>query len=171
MQFDIGDHLISWRLGYTHHGIYIGDGEVIHYSGLANGLSAGPVEITTLEAFAAGRRIAVRRYTESEYNGEGAVRRARSRLGEDRYDLQANNCEHFCTWVRTGQHFSKQVRFVETAVGAFGAGIGEYRRQRFHKATAAEAALETGKTVARTFVRQGLRFSPMYKPLDRLLKK
>ena len=29
-----GSHLISPRRGYTHHGIYVGDGKVVHYAGL-----------------------------------------------------------------------------------------------------------------------------------------
>ncbi|EFL5564207.1 hydrolase, partial [Escherichia coli] len=30
----LGAHLSSDRPGYTHHGIYVGNGKVIHYSGL-----------------------------------------------------------------------------------------------------------------------------------------
>ncbi|WP_206171903.1 lecithin retinol acyltransferase family protein [Thiorhodococcus mannitoliphagus] len=40
----LGAHLISPRGGYTHHGIYVGDGHVVHYSGLAAGRTSGPVE-------------------------------------------------------------------------------------------------------------------------------
>ena len=31
--YKIGSHLKVARLGYTHHGIYIGDNKVIHYAG------------------------------------------------------------------------------------------------------------------------------------------
>ena len=31
----IGAHLITSRKGYNHHGLYIGRGKVIHYSGMA----------------------------------------------------------------------------------------------------------------------------------------
>jgi Lecithin retinol acyltransferase len=37
------------------------------------------------------------------------VVRARSRLGEDRYRLTTNNCEHFCHWCLTGEPRSAQV--------------------------------------------------------------
>lgn len=37
-----GDHLKSSRGLYTHHGIYVGDGNVIHYSGLSDGIQSGP---------------------------------------------------------------------------------------------------------------------------------
>ena len=26
-----GDHLVTFRMGYTHHGLYLGNKEVIHY--------------------------------------------------------------------------------------------------------------------------------------------
>lgn len=45
----IGDHLVSTRLGYTHHGLYLGGDTVIHYSGMADGVSSGAIEITTLK--------------------------------------------------------------------------------------------------------------------------
>lgn len=31
------------------------------------------------------------------------------RLGEERYNLMLNNCEHFAVWCKTGQHRSSQV--------------------------------------------------------------
>ncbi|MCP4992000.1 MAG: hypothetical protein GY928_39900 [Colwellia sp.] len=31
--FNKGTHIQSNRLGYTHHGVYIGDNKVVHYSG------------------------------------------------------------------------------------------------------------------------------------------
>ncbi|MGG1947245.1 lecithin retinol acyltransferase family protein [Trinickia sp. NRRL B-1857] len=38
------------------------------------------------------------------------VARAQSRLGEDRYRILTNNCEHFCTWCVQGFARSEQVR-------------------------------------------------------------
>jgi hypothetical protein len=37
------------------------------------------------------------------------MRRARSRLGENRYGLLRNNCEHFCEWCVQGIPRSYQV--------------------------------------------------------------
>ena len=31
MSYALGSHLVAFRLGYTHHGIYIGRGLVVHY--------------------------------------------------------------------------------------------------------------------------------------------
>lgn len=169
MTFVPGDHLISQRFGYTHHGIYIGNNQVIHYSGLADGLRGGPIEITTLDAFSAGKKVRIHRYEEPLFSGDSAVHRARSRLGENRYDLHANNCEHFCSWVRMGDHVSKQVQAVETASGAIGAGLSEFRKQRFHDAIATEATVAAGKAVAKSLL-QGARAIPALKPFERLLK-
>jgi hypothetical protein len=37
------------------------------------------------------------------------VQRALSRVGERRYSLTGNNCEHFATWCATGIAVSQQV--------------------------------------------------------------
>src|ERR1700747_1270918 len=33
----LGSHIVTPRRGYLHHGIYVGDGKVVHYAGLAHG--------------------------------------------------------------------------------------------------------------------------------------
>jgi HRAS-like suppressor 3 len=81
MNLRIGDHLVTSCTGYTHHGIYIGDGQVIHYAGLAHGLHAGSVEIITLDGFGNGNKIRVYDYAAPAYDGGDAVARAHSRLG------------------------------------------------------------------------------------------
>jgi hypothetical protein len=104
-----GDHLVSPRSGYTHHGIYIGNGKVIHYSGLADGLETGPVAETTLKAFNNGRNFTVRQYITPRFQGQAVVERACSRVGEELYCVYSNNCEHFCQWCINGDHDSTQV--------------------------------------------------------------
>ncbi|WP_415912378.1 lecithin retinol acyltransferase family protein [Neptuniibacter sp. QD37_11] len=115
----IGSHLWVKRKGYTHHGIYIGNKLVIHYSGLADGLQSGPVETVSLREFAGGSEINLRAYKEPKYKPNEVVQRAKSRLGEDLYSVHANNCEHFCCWAITGKHESKQVDFAQDLIGAF----------------------------------------------------
>jgi hypothetical protein len=44
-----------------------------------------------------------------QYSGQDTVERARSRLGENKYNLVFNNCEHFAIWCKTGISESKQV--------------------------------------------------------------
>lgn len=50
-------------------------------------------------------------------DGPEVVRRARSRLGEDRYHVLKNNCEHFCEWCVRGQNRSYQVDALVTQLG------------------------------------------------------
>ena len=108
-----GAHLVTPRGWYQHHGIYAGDGRVVHYAGYCHGLHTGPVEEVDLEEFCAGRGFAVRLHAGASYSPTEIVERARSRIGEERYHLLANNCEHFCEWAIMGRSFSVQVeRFL-----------------------------------------------------------
>ncbi|WP_259294976.1 lecithin retinol acyltransferase family protein [Paraburkholderia sp. DHOC27] len=104
-----GTHLVTRRGGYEHHGIYVGAGRVVHYAGFAAGRCRGPVLEVTLDSFAAGNAIVIRLHTDARFVGTEAVLRARSRLGENRYRLLTNNCEHFCTWCLSGESRSQQV--------------------------------------------------------------
>jgi Lecithin retinol acyltransferase len=105
----LGSHLVTPRRGYLHHGIYIGDRKVVHYSGLAHGLRSGPVEEVALTGFAYGQRIWVRTSAPSDFDVREVVCRARSRVGEDCYRLLTNNCEHFCEWCLHDKARSLQV--------------------------------------------------------------
>jgi hypothetical protein len=104
-----GAHLVTLRRGYMHHGIYAGEGRVVHYAGLSRCWRRGPVEEVSLERFAAGRPILVKRAVHARYSGPEALARARSRLGENRYRITSNNCEHFCEWCIGGTPRSEQV--------------------------------------------------------------
>src|SRR5450631_991740 len=133
----IGAHLITPRRGYTHHGIYVGHGSVLHYAGLARNFRSGPVEEVPLERFANGRPIFVECRSASALNGQEIVSRARSRLGENRYRLLTNNCEHFSEWSRFGTNRSPQVeRLLSSAptvmrslVATIGHGLGRIRSE------------------------------------------
>jgi len=104
-----GMHLVTSRLGYVHHGIYVGRGMVVHYAGLCQLLHSGPVEEVTLSRFSMGRAVRVVEHGESKYSPQDIVLRARSRLGENEYHVLRNNCEHFCNWCISGCARSTQV--------------------------------------------------------------
>ncbi len=105
----LGAHLVTPRRGYTHHGIYVGDGRVVQYGGLSRGLRRGPVEEVSQFQFAQRRPVWIRVERSGGLDPEEVVRRARLRLGEARYHLLMNNCEHFCEWCSRGEHRSHQV--------------------------------------------------------------
>jgi hypothetical protein len=91
---------------YQHHGIDCGDGTVIHYR-----KPSEIVECTPFSIFSKGNTVYVKEYTaEFCFVPNVVIQRARSRLGENRYNLLFNNCEHFATWCKTGIGDSKQVR-------------------------------------------------------------
>ena len=104
-----GDHLTAARTGYTHHGIYVGNDRVVHYSGFADGLSAGPVEETSLRKFANGAEVKVINHPARVFDHHETVVRAFEKLGEDEYSLVWNNCEHFAMWCIFGVKVSHQV--------------------------------------------------------------
>jgi hypothetical protein len=115
--FAPGAHLVTPRRGYTHHGIYAGNGRVVHYAGWSRAAwTCRPVEEVSLEQFAGGRAVGALDNSRATFAPEQVVARARSRLGEDRYRITTNNCEHFCDWCRTGQGRSPQ---VERLLGIF----------------------------------------------------
>lgn len=109
----LGAHLITPWLGYTHHGIYTGDGKVIQYGALKYDIIRKPVEEVTLEHFAQGRQVYVVTHAQACFAAEQAISRARSRLGERHYRLLSNNCEHFVEWCLHDEHRSFE---VETAL-------------------------------------------------------
>jgi hypothetical protein len=107
--FASGAHVVTQRRWYTHHGISVGNGRVIHYAGLSRSLRPAPVQEVSCEEFADGHAMWVAQTPDASYVGEDAVRRAYLRLGEDRYRVMTNNCEHFCAWCLYGKGRSEQV--------------------------------------------------------------
>lgn len=105
----LGAHMVTPRRGYTHHGIYVGGGRIVQYGGLSWRLRRGPVEEVPLSQFSQGRPVWVRVVGSHWFDQHEVVRRARLRLGEDRYSVLTNNCEHFCEWCVRGEHRSYQV--------------------------------------------------------------
>ncbi|MEP9365278.1 lecithin retinol acyltransferase family protein [Nocardioides sp. CN2-186] len=117
-----GDHIyVRRRARYSHHGIYCGDGTVIHYVGGRGTLRR--VERTPLESFASGGEIQVRAYR-TRLPVEEIIRNAESRLGTHGYHLVRNNCEHLATWSATGAPRSSQVRRWAMAAPGAAASYG-----------------------------------------------
>jgi hypothetical protein len=108
-----GDHIFVERpWGYTHHGIDLGEGAVIHFSGEPTGSKlTACVMHSTLEEFADGGEVKIRPYAK-RLDAEETVQRAESRLGECGYNVLNNNCEHFARWCVTDRHASAQVNGV-----------------------------------------------------------
>lgn len=118
-----GAHIYSTRLGYTHHGIYVGSGKVIHHSGWSKAFEKGPIACESLKVFCDGNGYRVKRYDAPAFSPVEVVTRARLKLkgGTTKYNLIFSNCEHFATWCITGEESSEQVQ--RAAIGAAAVGV------------------------------------------------
>ena len=117
----VGDHIYVCRGVYTHHGVDMGEGWVIHFASEDGTKSGALIRWATIEEFAGAAEVKVQVYG-ARLEANQAVERARSMLGQSGYDLFANNCEHFATWCVTGGHSSPQVERAAAGVGVVGVG-------------------------------------------------
>lgn len=101
-----GDHLSVRRYfpaPYTHHGIYVGEGQVVHFS-------EGEIRMDELESF--GARETIRKvHSPLGCTSEEVVLKAFVRLGEQGYNLIFNNCEHFALWCRSANYSTDNTWF------------------------------------------------------------
>jgi hypothetical protein len=81
-----GDHLAVSRGLYTHHGIFVGEGEVIHLDGEPFNAENSAVRRASLARFGKGSEVWVVRHR-TMLRRDVTVRRAESRLGERGYNL------------------------------------------------------------------------------------
>jgi hypothetical protein len=114
-----GDHIYVCRYtgshlyGYDHHGIYCGDGWVIHYHKVENFRIKGTVAKTSLETFSRNSPVYIAEYADWEMGpADSVIQRAEKCVGEGVYSLFKHNCEHFARWCKTGRHISNQVRML-----------------------------------------------------------
>jgi hypothetical protein len=98
----IGDHIRVDHGLYYHHGVYYGNDKVAHYAG------GGRIRITSLRAFAGRRKIHTVKHKKACCT-RTIIKKVDRRLGEKKYNLVFNNCEHFATWCVTGRHRSSQI--------------------------------------------------------------
>src|SRR5258706_6242412 len=86
VDFPLGAHIVTPRRWYTHHGIYVGAGQVVHYQGLSSSLRRGRVAKVTLAEFAHGHPVRMHDEADVAYFGVQVVARASARPAEDAYD-------------------------------------------------------------------------------------
>jgi hypothetical protein len=104
-QITLGSHLTTPRTGYSHHGIYIGNQQLIHLTRNSR------IEIVSLAEFTDGSGYSNHKY-HSQFSRQEIVERAQSRLGNHDYSVVFSNCEHFVNWCIHDEHRSQQVRNV-----------------------------------------------------------
>lgn len=114
-----GDHIRVSRLAYYHHGIYIGDNLVIHFSGEPSKKQNAEIIKTPLAEFLDGGRLEIVNHPHCLPPDE-VVDRAYAALGQKGYNLIYNNCEHFALYCKTGQHESNQVDGLMNKAAGYG---------------------------------------------------
>ena len=115
----MGDHIRVKRMGgiYKHHGIYVSDNEVIHFTGTDDDSimdsSKNRVISSDLNFFLKGGELEVKEYSDEEfqdlYAPDQIVAYARSCIGDGDYNVIFNNCEHFANVCTLGRFRSHQV--------------------------------------------------------------
>lgn len=102
-------HLISPRIGYEHHGLYVGNQQVIHLT------SQNRIELVSLNSFCDGNRYQIKPY-QSQFSQDEIIARAYAQLGYSDYNLAFNNCEHFVNSCIHDTPRSQQVENVSHAI-------------------------------------------------------
>lgn len=127
MSYNIGDHIKVLRpMGYTHHGIYVENHQVIHYVKAKDGdKSKGVIKQQRFIDFSEGMESQVVSYQLlleqfMKKPPREIACRARSCLNEEGYNLVYNNCECFAVWCVTGFRISFQSLM---AMGVVGGGV------------------------------------------------
>lgn len=126
-QLQKGDILFVDKGLYKHYGIYAGNNTVVHYSDKGSNFGLDiKVQEASLDDFAGGVQIQVCHLDPKKYNlysADETVERAYSRLGEKKYNLVFNNCEHFAVWCKTGISDSEQVTKAIATAAVISVGI------------------------------------------------
>ena len=111
----VGDHLVVQFGWYQHHGIDVGDGQVVHFGRGLHDLENAEIEVVERDVFCGGREVKTIE-SDAKFSPSAIKERALSRVGERGYNLETNNCEHFANWCRRGVMSSRQSEMGETLV-------------------------------------------------------
>ena len=111
-----GDHIRVKTEQLYHHGIYIGDEQVIQFGGPFDMFKKPEtiiVEKVSIEEFLNGGFLEVKVFDRKESKlkktSEEIVEKALSMIGTGGYDLLRNNCEHFVNYCIFGEKKSTQI--------------------------------------------------------------
>ena len=165
----VGDHLVVQHFCYTHHGVYVGNGQVIHYQGPFSGDGfERRIILSTLDDFHGNQPLQVMAHPNRPFSREAGVARAFSRLSEHDYHLLFNNCEHFVLWCIEGQHDSPQVNNASTALAATGTTLlksGHRSQTAVSGLVGASAGLASAPVASSTILSVTAISAPAWAPL------
>ena len=100
---------------FTHVGLYVDDHTILHYGSKTNNMFAGDheVQISSLAAFANGRKVTRKRIEENVELGTLYVRVEKIKSNKKKYNIFANNCISFilmCLYGREEISFAEMIK-------------------------------------------------------------
>jgi lecithin:retinol acyltransferase len=110
----LGEHTRVWnpnRLVW-HHGIDLGDGQVVHFMSPNGSKTLARVRLTSFAAFSVMGRVEVVPREHGAFPPDEVARRALSLLGYGDYNVLSWNCEHVANWCVYGRKRSWQARHL-----------------------------------------------------------
>jgi len=134
---------VIWAIRFPLHcGIYEDDDSVIHFAPI-NGSKVkkdAVIHHSTLAEFKNGSPVFVINFSsENCFPPEEVIKRANTRLDKKDYNLFLNNCDHFATWCKIGEHRSLQVDLAKKIL----VEAGKY----IDKSSKEDTAFETGAEI------------------------
>ena len=123
-KLQIGDHIRVKRPYYYHHGVYVGEGMVIHFTGEQNDSVLEPEKVivrkTTIDFFANGEIVekAKPSFIEKRHvkSVKSIVEEAEKAIGEAGYDFLHNNCEDFANRICYNKKLTSQVNDLKDKI-------------------------------------------------------
>lgn len=104
------------KLGFSHHGIDIGDGTIVHFTGEPKRKLQAEVLRTSWQEFTRGDPFRVIEHAGWTWTPDHTCLRALMRVRDTGYDLVRSNCEHFATFCKTGRSRSPQIEQSATRI-------------------------------------------------------
>jgi hypothetical protein len=155
-RLEVERRLAASQVGYTHHGIDMGDGTVVHARpwDFAHPFGGGSVVRTSLADFAAGRPVRVVACAGGRFPPAEIAARAAAQVGRPGYSPLVDNCEHFATWCGTGQRTSRQIDILAGRIQAAATRTAAVVTARVVAGTAGRVAIRTAVGMS---VRVGLK--------------
>jgi len=143
-----GDHIKVRRkffpIGYWHHGIYIGNGRVVHFTGEPKHKREAMIQETSLDYFLAGdTKWEIVEYKNSTQirPPEEVVQVALNAVGTREYNLCFVNCENFATYCKTRKAYSTQVMKIANLTGSTAGSAVSYAATQAVQAAPSKAAI------------------------------
>lgn len=123
---DLGDVICADRGLYKHYGIYVGNGQVVHFSSKKEDETNAKdaiIKISSIQEFGKGDQVFIEKKDLQPFSPEVVVSRAKNMIGKCKgeYSLIFNNCEHFANWCKYGEKKSDQVETAAKVGGTIAA--------------------------------------------------